>query len=45
MVVHKNKYFMSQLMNRYPSFAYDITLLTKLLVYNMEAAGEPASRA
>ena len=42
-MVHKKKHFRSQLMNWAPYFACDITLLTKSLVYNMEAEGEPFS--
>ena len=45
MVVHKNKSFRSQLMNRATSFASDITLLTRSLISNIEAAGDPALRA
>ena len=45
MVAHTNKSFRSQLMNKYPYFASEITLLTKNLVSNIEAAGDPASSA
>ena len=45
MVVHKKKSFVPQITNQAPSFVYEITLLTKSLVSNIEAAGEPASRA
>ena len=37
----KNKSFRSQLMNKYPYFVFDITLLTKNLVSNIKATGDP----
>ena len=43
MVVYKKKSFRSQLMNRAPYFASDITLLTKSLVSNIEDAVDPVS--
>ena len=44
MVVQKKESFMSQLVNQAPSFASDITLLNKMLIYNIEDAGDTASR-
>ena len=44
MAEHKNKSLSSQLMNVAPSFASDITLLNKMLIYNIEDAGDTASR-
>ena len=44
-VEHKKKSCRSHLMNIDTSFASEITLLTKFLVYNIEVAGDPELRS